>query len=1060
MAQSPKEQKNPCVSNDFLITDHFVQELNERRIIVNIIADEASKSHITVYTLQHSSLSENMPILQHLGFCIESESAFEFDHDGLMIYCRKYYVECIDTEVYKSARTNLEAVIERTLKGEMGNSELNALAYLGNLTPRQIELLRTLQAYEDQLVSLFSEHMISNVLVKHHALAVDFVHYFEVKFTPEQSNRQKQLKALEEAIGEKIKMIQSITEDRVLRILFRIIQNSVRTNYYLNRQTIALKVDVLGLADELHGIQPRIEAFIHHNDFVGCHLRRSLVSRGGLRWSDRADDYRNEVKALMTAQRAKNAVIVPSGAKGGFYIRKQNPSKEEFEAVYKHFINALLDLVDNRIDGTIVRSDRVVAYDGDDSYFVVAADKGTAAMSDVANAIAHERGFWLDDAFASGGSKGYNHKEMGITAKGAIKSTERFFIEQGVNFYEESITVIGIGSPSGDVFGNGINLSKKFKLLAAIGSREIFIDPDPNPEVAWAERQRLFEAKQGWRHYNESLISQGGGVFNKSAKTITVTPEMKKCFGIKKESIDGESLTRLLLTTKVDMLFNGGVGTYVKASDENNSEIGDKPNESVRVNAKEIKAYAVSEGGNLGFTQRARIEYAMHGGRISMDSIDNSAGVQTSDTEVNLKIILNELMQKGTIKDEDRVELLMSMEEDVERTMIWTNYFQSLAVSLDEMRSKEDIEPFRQLITTLETGVDSFDRSEYSIPLGEELEIACVRNGGLNRPVLSIVHSYAKLYVKAFLLKNPKFLESDYAIKSLYGYFPKTFSTIYKNEIQHHPLRNEIIATAISNEVINAQGSSFIADAPSLGEEAFLLKIKAFLWINDLYSASDIRYEIYREDYALSVKKQYELLLSLESSIRFSVDWIVEHGEHAIGLKERLLEYRAALANFIINIDPKKIKNIAGENDRLNRFFSMIDYVQLSLTIISVQESTHHEFEDVANLFLRITTLFDIFYVTDRVKSLHPENLWEERLSVEMEKEIYDTIFRIIRKIMNFKRESETIEEAADVFIETHKVIYERYMEDLGRYKKDTNAAYSALGVVINALKKVIYAKN
>lgn len=1047
---------------DFEFDETSLRTIHDEGICVQIFdtRDEGRSNEIVVYTKEHKTLSDNMPILENLGLCIDSEVASKAVFGKETVYLRKYLITRLDEAEWRKSKENLSEVIAGAIIGKISNSPLNALAYLANISAREIRLIKAIAAYEDQLITVLSEQFIGKTLVKHSHFIPLFRDYFDIKFNPALKNRDTKLKETEKAIAEMLHAVENISEDRVMRIFFHILIALTRTNYYLGYEQIAFKADVTKLSGELKGLQPKIEAFVYHPDFAGLHLRRTLVSRGGIRYSDRYDDYRNEIKALMKAQRSKNAVIIPSGAKGGFIINKENPTKEEFKAVYETYMNSLLDLVDNRVGNKIVRNENVIAYDGEDSYFVVAADKGTAAMSDTANAISERRGFWLGDAFASGGSKGYNHKEMGITAKGSVKSTERFFIEQGKNFYEEPITVVGIGSPSGDVFGNGILLSTQFKMIAAIGSREIFIDPEPDIVKSYQERRRLFKEGQGWSHYNAKLISKGGGIFYKSDKAITLTSEIKKLFGIKKDVIDGPELTRYILCAKVDMLFNGGVGTYVKATSESNSEIGDKPNESVRVDAKDIRAYCVCEGGNLGFTQKGRIEYAKNGGRINMDAIDNSAGVNTSDIEVNLKIILNSLVSKGVIKEQNRIELLNSMIPNVENTVLWTNYFQALALSLDEIRSREDIKKFKKTVNVLEEKVENFERANFEIPTNEDFGSAVGKNGALFRPILSIMLSYAKIYLESFLKRHTSFIDSNFAQHYVFQYFPKTFSTIYKNEVADHPLRRDIIANYIANKVINAQGSGFIYDAAELGDEQFLLKIKAFLMVNNLYSANDIRFELFRQDYKIPAKKQYELLLDLDYTISFSIDWFLEHGEYKIALKDRGSEYRAALSKFIDNVDGKYIKKIVDDNEKLNRFFSLQDYIQLALTIISVKESTHQDFIHVANLFFTATTDLDIFYITDTIKAIHAENDWEERLKQELEKDVFETIFHIIEKIMNFKRANESIEAAYKAFVTINEKYYTIYLQDLKNLKTNPTDKFTALAVVINSLKKIIHAKS
>ena len=1044
------------------------EEQNIKSQLSKVVMEELKKYKVTsivnqvheviIYSLNKASLSDYIPVLQNFRFDIDSEHSFEFDVESHKIFARKYLIFNIDEEKFNRSKHNVKSVLDRVLQGKMLNSELNSLSLSANLGPKQIALLNAILIYEDQLLPEQSETSIKATLLKHPKISSFFIKYFFIKFNPDTANRNKQLLEVTESILSNIKKVKDITDDKILIVFFDILKAIVRTNFfrYANifiENALALKVDVTQLMSHLKGVQPKIETFVFHNDFNGTHLRRTKVSRGGLRWSDRALDYRDEIKSLMQAQRSKNSVIIPEGAKGGFFIKKENPSKQEFSKVYTWFINALLDVVDNYVDEKIVMDKDLVIYDDEDSYFVVAADKGTSAMSDVANSISNKRKFWLGDAFASGGSNGYNHKAMGITAKGSVRSTERFFIENNINFYKQPIKVIGIGSPAGDVFGNGIQLSEKFMLVAAISSKNIFIDPDPNIQVAYDERARLFKSGLSWEKYDKKLISEGGGVFRKADKSIDITPQMKELLGIKKDTLNGEELSRAVLTAKADLLFNGGVGTYVKGIDENDSQIGDKPNESVRVCANEIKAYAVCEGGNLGFTQKARVDYAKRGGKISADSIDNSAGVHTSDYEVNLKIILNSLVIKGVISEEQRLEVLHSLEDDVARMVLWTNYFQSLALSLDEIRSVKELDKFKQTVAVLEDNIGNFSPKEYEIPSGD-LEQVLTKNKTLLRPLLAVMLSFSKMFVKMQILEDEAFLESPMAMDFLYKYFPKSFDTLYQKEVSKHPLKNDIIATNIANMIINMQGSAFIYDYNRLGKKDFMLKIKSYVVLNDIVSAGDIRHEIFREDYNLEYKKQYEYLIELENTLEFLMYWVVEHGEDEILIFERVHEYKTAVEKFINNSDQKS--NLNCKNEKIRKFFSMIEYIKMLTTIIKVKEDVKHDFFEIANLFLSMTEDLNILELNRYIAELEVNSIWDERLQQRMLKRTLSIVSKIIDKIMHFKRSTEDIEVAISEFKKVNTVQYSQYETDFKSMKASGNINFINLNVVIGTLGKIV----
>ncbi len=1018
---------------------------------------QESGIELEIFSKSHRTLSQNIPILSSFGFEIDSEVSYQIQFQGEDIYSQKYLIACKDHRLFQhSSKHTLEALL-LALARKIPDDTLNSLSYLENLSAMQIELLRALASYANQLVSAFNKTLIFDTLVKHHKITKLFFSLFTVLFSPKVKKRDEKKKGLIENIVTLLKEVKNINEDKVLNIFLSVINALTRTNYYdleghcLDARALGLKIDVLALCEYIKGIQPRIETFVYHPLLQGVHMRRSLISRGGLRWSDRYEDFRNEVRHLMQAQRQKNSIIIPNGAKGGFVIFAPAVDRALFTRAYTLYIEALLDLVDN-IDTP--KNPNIICYDTEDSYFVVAADKGTASMSDVANAISSSRGFWLKDAFASGGSKGYSHKAMGITAKGAIKSSERFFIETGKNFYEEEISVIGIGSPAGDVFGNGMLLSEKFKLVGAISSKEIFLDPNPNTQAAYQERKRLFELGGGWDKYDQNLISKGGGVFHKESKEILVSEEVKKLLALKKNVVNGEELTRALLCAKVDMLFSGGVGTYVKGSEESDSEIGDKPNEAVRVNAKDIKAYCVCEGGNLSFTQKSRIEYAKRGGRISADSIDNSAGVQTSDYEVNIKILLASLEAKGIIEEETRYEILHSLIPDIEQIVLWTNYFQSLALSLDEVRSIERLEEIKRSITVLEENLQGFERALFELPNGEDFGKAVGKNGKVLRPILAVLLSFAKIFTKSYLLRHTEFLDSEFALEYLYKYFPKKLVALYHQEIEQHKLKREIIATYIADKVINAMGCTFIADFDPKND-TFLLKIKAFLVTNELISANDLRHQIFRLDYKLGTKKQYEILLKNEENIRFLSAWLLEHGEYKISLFDHIAEYKKSFHEFLYSIDLKGINLFYEEDELLSRYYYLNDTVKMALTIIDVKESTNESFLSVATLFYNILKDLDTSYLLSLSETLAASNEWEMRYKALLQKEIFGQIYAIVHNIVRFKRKNENIQDAYNAYLELNKEVFAGYFKDINALKSLQTISPINISVALSSFKKI-----
>ena len=1014
---------------DLKVSDKFFQEVLDECIITHIHEDNNS-NHIKIYSVNQLYLSTITPILHDIGFEIVDEVTYNISNKSKVIYVSRFNLHIKDVNIVKKAKENLENVITQTLKDEkIYHSKLFSLVLLQNLTVKKVYLLKAFIEYLDQAVLTINADTILNTLTTHHKISNLFLNYFYKKFDPKQKAKRKQdLENLQLEIEDEIKIIPQIIDDKILKLTFSFLKSLLRTNYFLNKETIAFKIDTKCFSENLRGLQPNIENFIYHSDFYGIHLRMSKISRGGLRWSDRHEDYRQEIKSLMITQEGKNSIIIPDGSKGGFVINKDiaEITKEYFEQIYSLFINSNLDLVDNMINGKIVRDERIVAYDGDDAYFVVAADKGTASMSDVANDIAISRGYWLGDAFASGGSNGYGHKDLGITARGSLMSTKRFFIEEGIDIYKDPITVMGLGSMSGDVFGNGMIESDKFKLLAAIGHKEIFIDPNPDLKVSFEERKRLFNSKQGsWDFYDKEKISKGGGVFLRSEKEIVLTPEIKKLIGTSKKTLSGEELCVKLLTLHVDLLFNGGVGTYVKASDENSLDIGDKQNEAVRVDATDIKARIVSEGGNLGFTQKARIEYALNGGKINIDGIDNAGGVNTSDHEVNLKILLNIIKEQGLLCEQETKATLHSLTDQVVNLVLQNNYNQSFVISMDERLSRKHRNNFIKTIEILEKYVTAFNRHDFYIPKNENIEDVVDINDSIVRPVLSSLLSYSKIFIKQTLLEST-LVDEQFASQYLYRYFPKSFVSAYEHEITSHPLKREIIATKIADIIINSQGCTFIGDYEKLGKEKFLQKIKSYLIVKQLFGSSEIREKIYSQDYIMNIDKQYKLIAKLEYILFTSTKWMVKYMNKTQVDSAHILDHKDELFSQLTEIHTQKIEELIPNDEEFNLFFSVIDYLRFAVAGVVIKENTHHSFKDVIVLFYQLIHEFNILEIIVSLSKLKLHSRNDVILRNQVLQFIDYIVVHYTKKILNFKRINEAPETAFSNFIANEKETFYR----------------------------------
>ncbi|WP_457592405.1 NAD-glutamate dehydrogenase domain-containing protein [Hydrogenimonas sp.] len=1047
-------------SDDLELPEEIQNALAKQPFAAEFIEDEEGALYLKIYGTSHFMLTEVVPLLRNIGLSIHSEISYAIEHEKREIFVSRYKIGNGRIEEIKRAGDNILDLIKMMLcDPALPNTPLLQMTLLENLSPRELKLLYALIDFENQLVLAFNTTTITQVLIRYHDITKTLLDYFSLKFDPAAKRRKKEMAQIEKKVRQMLHPITHITEDMVIRTIFEMIRAMVRTNYFTDKETIAFKTLTSEIESRLKGIQPRIETFVHHYRFSGVHLRMGKVSRGGIRWSDRFEDFRVEIRSLMLTQEGKNAIIIPRGAKGGFVIRepKNELTKERFAEYYEMYIDALLDMVDNIIEERVVTQEHIVRYDDDDTYFVVAADKGTAHMSDRANEIALRRNFWMGDAFASGGSRGYSHKALGITAKGAIRSVERFFIEKGINLFETPVTVIGIGSMNGDVFGNGMLLSHHFKLLAAVSHNEIFIDPNPDPQTSYEERKRLFDASPqgGWSHYDKNKISKGGGVFRRDEKEIPLSPQIRKLVKTSRKSMSAEELLQAVLRIKADLLFNGGVGTYVKASWESNLDVGDKANENVRIDASELRVRAVCEGGNLGFTLPARIEYAKLGGFINLDAIDNSAGVNTSDYEVNLKITLGSLVKKGQMDDASRIDALQKQAQMVTNRVLWTNYYQSLAISLDYRRSCNDLVPFLQTIALLERELPVFGRKQFHIPKDEKIAQILDENDGFVRPILGTLLSYTKIFLKHLLLESD-FPDEAFAQEYLLKYFPKTFAAIYEDEILDHPLKREISATVIANRIINNAGITFISDFDELGKEKMVSKVKSYLICNQLFGANDIRYEIFRNDYKLAASKQYELLFEIENTLSFSISWMMRHLPPDQIDAPALLRYRSDLSA-LMQVAPEESIRVTVEGESaINRFFHHLPYFKFTIAAIILHEKNHRPFNETAQLMHSVIKRLHINEILEALENYHPKNEQEHTIKKQLGEFIEFAVTSLSEKVIHYQRKDETIEDALENYLHDCEERYRMLQESFESFlQQNGSQKIEEISMLVNTLVQI-----
>jgi glutamate dehydrogenase len=863
-------------------------------------------------------LSERVPVLENMGFKVVDERTYQIDRDAdgaVDVWFHDMLLEragggTVDLDRLKGA---LEAAFLVVMRGAAENDGYNALVLAAGMMWRDVALIRTLSRYLRQIRVPYSQDYMWATLVKQAPIAADIVRLFHARFDPrlseaERTAQQAEIAAVIEAALQKV---ESLDEDRILRRFVNAVETAIRTNFYQVdaagqvKQLIAVKFSSRKL-DGMPLPKPLYEIFVYAPRVEALHLRFGKVARGGIRWSDRPQDFRTEVLGLVKAQQVKNAVIVPVGAKGGFVpkylpnIMKEHGTREavqaEGTATYRLFISTLLDLTDNLNEkGGVVPPANVVRHDDNDPYLVVAADKGTATFSDLANEISQEHGFWLDDAFASGGSAGYDHKKIGITARGAWESVKRHFREMDVDIGRTPFTTVGVGDMSGDVFGNGLLREKTTKLVAAFDHRDIFIDPAPDPERAFVERRRLFDLpRSSWQDYDKSLISRGGGVFSRSLKEITLSAEAQAVLGFDQAKATPQEVMRAILKAPVDLLFFGGIGTYVRAAPETDDAVGDRANDSIRITGAELRVKVVGEGANLGMTQCGRVEAAMHGIRLNTDAIDNSAGVNTSDVEVNLKIALAIPMRDGRLTRDARNALLTEMTEDVAALVLRNNYLQPLAISLAERRGLEDLGFEQRLMQTLEAAGE-LDRTVEFLPDDMELAERRRRSQGLTRPELSVLLAYAKLSLN-HELQQSSVPDDPYLGRELDRYFPKAVADRFPDALEHHRLRREIISTQLANSMINRGGPSLlvrIADQTGAGPASVAA---AFAAVRDSYGMTALNGEIDTLDNVVSGKLQLELYRAVQDLLLDRLVWFLRNVDLTQGLAAIVEHYRDGIA--------------------------------------------------------------------------------------------------------------------------------------------------------------------
>jgi glutamate dehydrogenase len=857
-------------------------------------------------------LSERVPVLEHMGFTVVDESTYHAEpaggaqqlwlHDMLLAFTGDGGVD------FDAVRGKLDDCFAAVMCADAEDDGYNALVLRTGLAWREVALVRTLSRYLRQIGVPYSQDYMWSTLVRHAALAAKIVALFETRFDPhlqvDADEREKRQADGLAAIEEGLKAVESLDEDRILRHFVNAVTSALRTNYFqpsaaAGMKPIAIKFDSRKV-DSMPLPRPRFEIFLCSPRLEAVHLRFGPVARGGIRWSDRPQDFRTEILGLVKAQQVKNAVIVPVGAKGGFVPKRlplgnRDAIQSEGIAAYRLFMSTMLDITDNLdIDHVIPPAD-VVRHDGDDPYLVVAADKGTATFSDIANEISRDHHFWLDDAFASGGSTGYDHKKMGITARGAWVSVERHFREMNVDIAAKPFAVVGVGDMSGDVFGNGMLRARTIKLVAAFDHRDIFIDPDPDPAASFTERERLFNLpRSSWQDYDHSLISPGGGVYSRAAKEIGLSLQARAVLGLAAAHPTPQEVMKAILEAPVDLLWFGGIGTYVRASDESNEEVGDRANDAIRAVGAALRCKVIGEGANLGMTQRGRIEAALRGIRLNTDAIDNSAGVNTSDVEVNLKIALSLPLHDGRLTWPDRNALLASMTDEVAALVLRNNYQQTLAISLDQQRGLEDLGFQQRLMQTLEKRHE-LDRAVEFLPNDSEIAERRRRAIPLTRPEIAVLLAYAKLSLHGDLLAS-KVPDDPYLARELGRYFPPSVTTRFPDAVERHRLRRDIISTGLANSMINRGGPTLVVRIADQTGASVDRIAAAFAAVRDSYSLTALNTAIEDLDGKIDGAAQLSLFVAVQNLLLDRIVWFLRNVDLGRGLADIVAHYQSGIA--------------------------------------------------------------------------------------------------------------------------------------------------------------------
>ena len=1064
--------------------EHMTRLVDEQSLEINFYRPLGEDEHLVNIKIYHAYcpilLSEIIPVIENMGLKVNSEKPYTITRsDDVVLWMHEFVLQRSDGKqiAIDNVREKFQDAFIDIWQGKIENDGFNQLVLTASLSAREAVMLRAYCKYLLQIRVPFSQNYMIECLKHNSAISKKLVELFSIRFSPSRrGNRETASQKVAERIEEQLQEVSNLDEDRILRGFLNLIQSTLRTNFYQKnsagefKEYLSFKFDP-GNIYRLPLPKPVFEIFVISPRVEAVHLRGGKVARGGLRWSDRREDFRTEVLGLVKAQMVKNAVIVPVGSKGGFVIKNppEKSSREEMqrevEYCYTTFLRGMLDITDNYVGDKIIPPAQVIRYDEEDPYLVIAADKGTATFSDLANSVAQEYKFWLDDAFASGGSQGYDHKKMGITAKGAWESVKRHFRELGLDTQTEPFSVVGIGDMGGDVFGNGMLLSKCIKLVGAFNHLHIFLDPDPDPASSYAERERLFNLpRSSWEDYNKKLISKGGGIYSRASKSITISAEMQAVLGVDKQTFTPTELINTMIKAPVDLFWNGGIGTYVKASEETDSDVKDRVNDQLRVNGNELRSRVVGEGGNLGFTQLGRIEYALSGGKINSDAIDNSAGVDCSDHEVNIKILLQNILENGDITVKQRNKLLAAMTDEVGELVLVDNYDQTQAISIAESEASEKIQEHARFIDDLESEY-KLNRELEFLPNNEAISERLASNKGLTRPELAVLLAYSKMtfYDTVVATDLP---DDPYLSQQLDAYFPNVLCDKYSTEINTHRLKREIIATHLTNNIINRIGPTYPARTIEEFGISYDLFARAYVIAHEVFSLHEIFEMVSSLDNRVSANVQLKILSMTSGLLERAIHWLIRNNYAQRDLEETITYFRDGVDELMqsmprsLAVDNRmtlrqRVQYFSDEGVPRNVTLRVASVVPLSsaLDIIDIARSNKQAVSKVATLYFNLGHQLDMQWLRDQISALNTDNHWHMLAKSRLRSDLHTYQHHLVSQALNNGTKPHSPKQLLNKWMKENDADIQKFMKLTSDLKASSSIDFAMLSVAVSESK-------